>query len=104
MANVGWNSSGTFPRRYSSARRLTASVDHLVYDSLLRLRSQPVLPDIAVVEIDNASIARLGRWPWPRDVHAKLLEEIAKAHPAAIVYDVLFTEPWSTSSGLFSRS
>lgn len=77
----------------SSLGRLTASVDHLVYDSLLRLRAQPVLPDIAVVEIDNASIARLGRWPWPRDVHAKLLEEIAKAHPAAIVYDVLFTEP-----------
>jgi CHASE2 domain-containing sensor protein len=46
-----------------SLGRLTGSVDHLVYDGLLRLRAQPVLPDIAVVEIDNASIARLGRWP-----------------------------------------
>ncbi|MDR6380835.1 CHASE2 domain-containing protein [Paraburkholderia caribensis] len=76
-----------------SPGRLTASVDHLVYDGFLRLHAQPVLPDIAVVEIDNASIARLGRWPWPRAVHAQLLDEIAKAGPAAVVYDVLFTEP-----------
>ncbi|WP_109481049.1 CHASE2 domain-containing protein [Paraburkholderia sp. C35] len=76
-----------------SPGRLTASVDHLVYDGLLRLRAQPVLPDIAVIEIDNASIARLGRWPWPRAVHAQLLDAIARDHPAAVVYDVLFTEP-----------
>ncbi|MEM5339383.1 CHASE2 domain-containing protein [Paraburkholderia azotifigens] len=76
-----------------SLARLTASVDHLVYDALLRFHAHPVLPDIAVVEIDNASIAQLGRWPWPRAVHARLLEQIAKASPAAVVYDVLFTEP-----------
>ncbi|SEJ78968.1 CHASE2 domain-containing protein [Paraburkholderia diazotrophica] len=76
-----------------SLGRLTASADHLVYDRFMRWRAQPVLSDIAVVEIDNASIAQLGRWPWPRAVHARLLDEIAKAHPAAVVYDVLFTEP-----------
>ncbi|CAG9191106.1 Signal transduction histidine kinase [Paraburkholderia sabiae] len=76
-----------------SLGRLTASVDHLVYDALLRFHTHPVLSDIAVVEIDNASIAQLGRWPWPRAVHARLLEQIAKASPAAVVYDVLFTEP-----------
>ncbi|MFM0340148.1 CHASE2 domain-containing protein [Paraburkholderia fungorum] len=75
-----------------SLGRLTASVDHLVYDRFLSLRAQPLLSDIVVVEIDNASIAQLGRWPWPRSVHAKLLEQIAKAKPAAVVYDVLFTE------------
>jgi len=46
-----------------------------------------------VVEIDNASIAQIGRWPWPRSVHARLLEQIAAAKPAAVAFDVLFTEP-----------
>ncbi|CAB3744330.1 Adaptive-response sensory-kinase SasA [Paraburkholderia sediminicola] len=76
----------------SSLGRLTAGVDHLVYDRFLSLRAQPLLRDIVVLEIDNASIAQLGRWPWPRSVHARLLEQIAKARPAAVIYDVLFTE------------
>jgi CHASE2 domain-containing sensor protein/signal transduction histidine kinase len=75
-----------------SLGRLSASVDQLVYDRFLSLRAQPLLGDIVVVEIDNASIAQLGRWPWPRSVHAKLLERIAAAKPAAVIYDVLFTE------------
>ncbi|MFM0202189.1 CHASE2 domain-containing protein [Paraburkholderia fungorum] len=76
----------------SSLGRLSAGVDHLVYDRFLSLRAQPLLHDIVVLEIDNASVAQLGRWPWPRSVHAKLLEQIAKAKPAAVIYDVLFTE------------
>ena len=77
----------------SSLGRLSASVDQLAYDRFLSLRTPPLLPDIVVVEIDNASVAQLGRWPWPRSIHAKLLEQIAKAGPAAVIYDVLFTEP-----------
>ncbi|WP_434110990.1 CHASE2 domain-containing protein [Paraburkholderia caffeinilytica] len=76
----------------SSLGRMTASVDHLVYDRFLSLRTPPLLHDIVVVEIDNASVAQLGRWPWPRSVHARLLEQVAKAKPAAVIYDVLFTE------------
>jgi CHASE2 domain-containing sensor protein/signal transduction histidine kinase len=76
----------------ASLGRLSASVDLLVYDHFLSAHAQPSLPDIVVIEIDNASIAQLGRWPWPRSVHEKLLEQIAAAKPAAVVYDVLFTE------------
>lgn len=73
--------------------QMTASVDGLVYDRLLSLRTQPVTPDIVVVEIDDESVAKFGRWPWPRSVHARLLDELAKAKPFAVVYDVLFIEP-----------
>ncbi|MEM5313754.1 CHASE2 domain-containing protein [Paraburkholderia sp. JHI869] len=72
--------------------RLTSGADHLVYDRLLSARSLPVSPDIVLVEIDNASVAALGRWPWPREVHARLVDQLAKAGAAAVVYDVLFTE------------
>jgi CHASE2 domain-containing sensor protein len=76
-----------------TAWRMTTSVDRLVYDHLLSFR--PITPsrDIVVVTIDDASIAALGRWPWPRSTHARLLDTIAKSHPAATIYDVLFTEP-----------
>jgi CHASE2 domain-containing sensor protein/signal transduction histidine kinase len=89
---VGIGCLGVVVILLSSLGRLSASVDHLVYDGFLSLRAPPLLRDIVVLEIDNASIAQLGRWPWPRSVHAKLLEQIAKAKPAAVIYDVLFTE------------
>lgn len=32
---------------------------------------------IAIIAIDDASIANIGRWPWPRDVHARLIDQLA---------------------------
>jgi adenylate cyclase len=53
-------------------------------------------PDIVIVDIDDASLARMqdvaGNWPWPRSVHGELVRGIAGQHPAAIVFDILFTE------------
>jgi len=71
----------------------TARAGDIVYDFLLSARTHAVSSDIVVVEIDNASVAKLGRWPWPRSVHAQLVDQLARDGAAAIVYDVLFTEP-----------
>ncbi len=69
--------------------------NRLAYDRMLTLRSQPLAPGIAVVRIDDDSIAELGRWPWPRTLQARLIDAVAKSGAAAIVYDVLLTEPSS---------
>jgi len=47
---------------------------------------------ILIVAIDDASLARLGRWPWDRSVHAELIRKISAGNPAAIGYDVNFPE------------
>src|SRR5512135_3179280 len=53
-------------------------------------------PDIVIVDIDDSSLARMegvaGSWPWPRSVHGEMVEGIAREHPAAIVFDILFSE------------
>jgi adenylate cyclase len=52
--------------------------------------------DIVLVAIDNASIRQLeplvGRWPWPRLIHAHLINYLTRAEARLIVYDVLFSE------------
>jgi serine/threonine-protein kinase len=48
--------------------------------------------DIAVIAIDDPSIATLGRWPWPRDYHAALFEKLSKAGADAIGFTVLLSE------------
>jgi adenylate cyclase len=56
----------------------------------------PKLP-IRVVDIDAASLAKVGQWPWPRTTVAKLLQGLTDRGAAAVVFDVLFAEPDQTS-------
>ena len=48
---------------------------------------------VTVVDIDDVSLQRLGQWPWPRDKIAALNSQLKKAQPAAIAYDILWSEP-----------
>lgn len=70
----------------------TSRVDNALYDGLVRFRAAAPSERILIVAIDDTSIAALGRWPWGRDVHAHGIERLATSRPAAIAYDVLFTE------------
>lgn len=73
--------------------RLTDRLDHIVYDRALAASERPPPDDIVIVAIDNRSLQAIGRWPWPRRVHAAALDRLAEARPRAIGYDVLFVEP-----------
>jgi adenylate cyclase len=46
-----------------------------------------------IVAIDEASLARYGQWPWPRNELARLVNAIGALKPAAIGIDLLFPEP-----------
>jgi len=54
--------------------------------------SHPADPAIVIVSIDNASLSQIGRWPWPRDTHAKIIDRLTTAGARAIGYDVNFSE------------
>ena len=74
------------------------SLENHLADIFVRVQAQRLQPDphIVIVDIDDASLARMqdvaGKWPWPRAVHGELVRGIAKQRPAAIVFDILFTE------------
>jgi len=48
---------------------------------------------VAVIAIDDASIDKLGPWPWPRDLHAQLIDQLSQAQAQTVVYTVPFSEP-----------
>lgn len=70
--------------------------DNVIYDHVLQLSPSPLSNSILLVEIDDDSIRRLGRWPWSRATHAALIDRLNAGRPQAIAYDVLFTEPTNT--------
>ena len=49
-------------------------------------------PSIVIVEIDDASLAQLGSWPWGREIHAAMIDNLAGANPSAIGVDILYIE------------
>jgi diguanylate cyclase (GGDEF)-like protein/PAS domain S-box-containing protein len=55
--------------------------------------SQPTHGDIVVVGIDAPSIEKIGIWPWPRRLHAELLQQLKRAGASDIVFDVDFSTP-----------
>lgn len=55
-------------------------------------RPLPVSQDVALVLIDDATLAQQGRWPWPRTQLAKLIRAVSAQQPKAIGLDVLLPE------------
>ena len=77
---------------------LAVSLEGRIYDSFLRSAPRhPVTGSVAVVDLDEASLARLGQWPWPRYRVARLLEKIREAGVTAVGLDVVFAEPDRTA-------
>ncbi len=70
------------------------SQEHRAQDALFRLRgAKPVSGDIVIVAIDDVTFQALNRpWPYPRELHAKLVENLNLAGARQIIFDVEFTE------------
>ena len=68
------------------------ALNNPLYDSLRKLAPLPVDPRILLVTIDAPSLEELGPWPWPRSLHADLIERLSAAQPAAVLFDVIFSE------------
>ena len=70
-------------------------VEGRAFDILSTLEPlRPPEPGVTIVAIDEPSFAELAeRWPWPRSVHAKLLDSLKRAGAKVIGLDILFSEP-----------
>jgi adenylate cyclase len=76
-------------------------LDDIIYDARLRATMPRTLDDrIVVVDIDEKSLAEVGRWPWGRNKLGQLANELFdRQHVAIVGFDVVFAEA-DESSGL----
>lgn len=71
----------------SFARLETAS-----YDVGMQMSGAAPSDRIAIIEIDDASIEAIGRWPWPRNLHAEMINRLSEGGAKVIGSTVLFSE------------
>ena len=78
--------------------KLTSGLANSTFDAMVRQRLVAAAPDprILIVDIDEASLLAMsrefGRWPWPRDTLATVLDFLEQQQPAAIVWDIVFSD------------
>jgi signal transduction histidine kinase/CHASE2 domain-containing sensor protein len=68
-------------------------IENIAYNALFRLRGEiPWDERLVLVAIDDASVRRLGHFPWARRHYAQLLDVLNKAEPSVVAIDLLFSE------------
>src|SRR5688572_9902529 len=72
---------------------LIQSLERKAYDLGVAAATRTPSERIAVIAIDDESIDNIGRWPWPRDVHAKMIDILSRANAKTIGYTAFFFEP-----------
>jgi eukaryotic-like serine/threonine-protein kinase len=82
---------------------MVGSLERRFYDVASTSTSRQPSDRIAVIAIDDQSIANLGRWPWPRDIHAKLIDQLSAANAKTVVYTAFFFEPQVDRGLLYIR-
>src|SRR5436309_824429 len=73
--------------------QLIEGLERFAYDWGVRASARTPSDRISVIAIDKRSIDNIGRWPWSRDIHAKMIESLANAKAKVIGYTVFFSEP-----------
>ena len=69
-----------------------------VFDGYQRLHPRPYTEaPVRFIDLDDASLEKLGQWPWPRTLIAELVARLANAGASVVVFDIVFAEPDRTS-------
>jgi serine/threonine-protein kinase len=63
------------------------------YDWGVQATSKQPSDKVAVIAIDEQSIANIGRWPWPRDIHAAMIDKLTAAKAKVIGNTIFYFEP-----------
>jgi CHASE2 domain-containing sensor protein len=70
------------------------SIELKTFDLRTRLNQpEEAPPTVVIVSIDDESIAKMGRWPWPRSIIARMIDLLTKSGAKVIGVDILFSEP-----------
>jgi len=76
-----------------------------VFDTYLDLAPRKLdasLP-VLIVDIDEASLARVGQWPWPRSRLAEIVDRLRDAGVRSVGLDLILAEPDRLSAGEFAK-
>ncbi|MDD5167792.1 MAG: serine/threonine-protein kinase [Syntrophales bacterium] len=67
-------------------------LEYQLYDFGSQMRQRESTSPVVVISIDDYSIARIGRWPWPRAYIAQIVNILKQAEAKVIGLDIIYSE------------
>jgi adenylate cyclase len=93
IAVLSWLQLTSYPPAKKWINRLQHEIYDLTLQSSLGKLSAIQNNSIAIIAIDDKSLAAEGQWPWPRQKIANLVTRLQAMHASVIAFDIAFTEP-----------
>ncbi len=80
-----------------SDSELRKRLQYVTFDTFNQLYPREKSDQIVIIDIDEESLKKMGQFPWPRNVMAQMVDELAEMGASSIAFDVVFAEKDRTS-------
>tara|TARA_B100001059_G_scaffold233578_1_gene273940 strand:- start:3 stop:2006 length:2004 start_codon:yes stop_codon:yes gene_type:complete len=72
--------------------QIIQKISFINYDFYQKVFNRGKVTTVTIVDIDEKSIAKIGQFPWRRDVYSKILSNLNQYNPSVIAFDIVFSE------------
>ena len=62
------------------------------HDFYQKMFNRGEVKSVTIVDIDEKSLAKIGQFPWRRDIYSKILDNLNQHNPSVIAFDIVFSE------------
>ena len=71
---------------------IVKKISFISYDLYQKVFNKGKIEAVTIIDIDEKSIAKIGQFPWRRDIYSKILYNLNQFNPSAIAFDIVFSE------------
>ena len=71
---------------------INQKISLISYDFYQKIFNRGEVENITIIDIDEKSLAKIGQFPWRRDIYSQILNNINQYNPSAIAFDIIFSE------------
>ena len=65
---------------------IVKKISFINYDLYQKVFNRGEITNVTIIDIDEKSIAKIGQFPWRRDIYSKILNNLNQHNPSAIVF------------------
>ena len=71
---------------------INQKISLISYDFYQKVFNRGEIENVTIVDIDEKSLAKIGQFPWRRDIYSQILNNLNQHNPSAIAFDIIFSE------------
>lgn len=87
-----------------SKQEIRQRLQYVTFDSFNKLYPREASNKVAIIDVDESSLKKMGQFPWPRTVMAEMVIKLDEYGAKVIAFDMVFAEEDRTSPDVLAKS